>query len=632
MQPRTIPNIQRDMLEWAKHNLYLRSSDEWSYETLDADPLVHLLIGACASEAKEVYESLQESDDRLLQRLLQYLLPETFHLPLPSVAIASANAKTTTCSLTETQPLVYREGENPLYFTPLFETTLLNGKIRFIGTDTQIIDFDNNSPADRQYVIKNEEQTVSRLLVGIEVPQKIKSLKNVAFYVDWKTNGKNDLEKRQLLMALSRSSWSWNEQPLKRQNGFIDAKNVEWQDHFDPEKRLQQRINAQYQQQFHLITDEIVPPSVEVTPENVLRAWLNKNLYSTEDSKGTTEKWTGMKGHFIWLRVQLPYGVKLTDVERHLTFTLNHFIVVNRRLIEKDDKDTYFSRSLGMEALFIQPEKGFFQSIKSVVNRANNKEIPSLPLAQLIRESRQTAYSFRLGGVGRTDSYNTWQRLSYMLSLFRQEHRQRDIADKLGDKMSLDELHEIIGEKVSKNDAKRADKIETQQTPIYFFIQPGESAHQLRIKINYWLTDGEAANLLRPDAKLVSEPMVAGLEPLSIRLVTQTRGGKNGYSATEQVQALQDTLLRRGRIVSAHDIKSLCHQKLGEILKNIDLRSYFETDMNPEGGGVRRAIEVNLAVTKAGDSYTQQLGQEIELYLQENSVGTMPYRVNIVQA
>lgn len=626
---RNIPNIQRDMLEWAKHNLYLRSSDEWGYEALDADPLVHLLIGACASEAKEVYESIQESDDRLLQRLLQYLLPETFHLPLPAVAIAKASAKTSTCSLTSSQPLVYREGENPLYFTPLFDTTLLNGKIRFLGTDTKIIDFDTNSAVERQFVIKNEEEMVSRLLIGIETPQKVTSLENVAFYVDWK--GK-DLEKRQLLLALSKSNWSWNEQVLKHQNGFLNAQNINWQDHFDPEKRLQQRLNAQYQQQFHVITDAASPPSVEAAPADILRTWLNKSLISLEDSKSTTAKWTSVKGNFIWLRVQLPYGVKLTDIERNLNLALNHFIVVNRRLVEKDDKDTYFSRSLGMEALSIQPEKGFFQSIKSVVNQATNKEIPSLPLSQLIRESKQTVYSFRLGGVGRSDSYNTWQRLSYMLSIFRQEHRQSDVADRLGDKMSLDELHEMIGERVSREDAKRADKLDKQQTPVYFFIQPGESKQQLRIKINYWLTDGESANLLRPDAKLLSEPLVAGLDPLSIRLVTATRGGKNNYSATEQVLALQDTLLRRGRIVSAHDVKSLCHEKLGEVLKNVNLRSYFETDMNAEGGGVRRAIEVNLAVTDASDPYIKQIGQEIELYLQENSVGTMPYRVCIVQA
>lgn len=625
---RTSQHIKRDMLEWAKHHLYARSTDEWGYNTLEADPLVHLLVGACAAESKEVYETIHDSDDRLLQRLLQYLLPETFHLPLPAVGIAKAKAKTGTCMVSDSHNLVCREGEQSLSFTPLFDTKLLNGKIRFIGTDNEVIELDEATQQNPKHWIKNESQTLTRLLIGIETTQKVTSLENTAFYIDWKGN---DLEKRQLLLSLSRSQWFWNEQPLKRQNGFLDAQSAAWQEHFDSEKQLCRTINAQYQQQFHLITDAQTPPSVEMAVADVLRSWLNKNPISEDDSKSTTAKWMGVTGNFIWLRVQLPYGIQLMDIERHLTIALNHFIVVNRQLVEKDDGDTFFARSLGMEALTIQPPKGLFQGIRSVHNQITNKPIPSMPLAQLIRSKNQTAYSVRLGGVGRYDNYNAWERLSYILTVFRQEHRQREIADRIGDKMSLEELHEAIGERLSKDDFKQANDA-PQQQPVYLFIQPGESSYQLRAKISYWVIDGETANNLRPDSKLVSEPALAGLDPLSIRMVTTTRGGKNKYSATEQVQALQDVLFRRGRIVSANDIKSLCFQKLGEVLKEVSLRSYFETDMNADSSGVRRAIEVTLKVNKADDPYLKQLGQEIELTLQENSVGTMPYRVCVVQA
>jgi hypothetical protein len=625
---RTPQNIKKDMLEWAKHHLYARSTDEWGYNTLEADPLVHLLVGACAAESKEVYDAIYDSDDRLLQRLLKYLLPETFHLPLPSVGIAKAQAKTGMCVLPDTHNLVYKEGEQTLNFTPLFETKLINGNIRFIGTDHEVLEFNETTKQNPQYVIKNDSQTLTRLLIGIETPQKLESLENTSFYIDWKGN---EIEKRQLILSLSRSQWFWNEQPLKRQNGFLDAQNAAWQEHFDSEKQLRRTLNAQYQQHFHLITDTEAHPAVEMSVSDILRSWLNKNPIILEDTKSTTAKWTSVKGNFIWLRIQLPYGVQLTDVERHLTISLNHFIVVNRKLVEKDDGDTFFARSLGMEALTIQPTKGLFQGIKSVHNQLTNKPIPSMPLAQLIRSKNQTAYSVRLGGTGRFDSYNAWQRLSYMLTLFRQEHRQLEIADRLGNKMSLEELHETLGERLSKEDFKQAND-GSQQQPVYLFIQPGENSHQLRAKISYWVIDGESANNLRPDSKLVSEPALAGLDPLSIRLVTTPRGAKNKYSATEQVQALQDVLFRRGRIVSANDIKSLCFQKLGNVLKDVSLRSYFETDMNADSAGVRRAIEVTLKVDKADDPYMKQLGQELELTLQENSVGTMPYRVCVVQA
>lgn len=608
------------MLKWAKDNLYIRSSDEWSYDTLEADPLVHLLVGACASEAKEVYENIQDSDDRLMQRLLRYILPESFHLPNPSVGIAKAQARISTCFVPNTQSLVFRDSEKSFDFTPLFDTNLVNAKVRFIGTDNQVVE--QGGPP--QYLLKNSTEKVSRLLIGIESPEKLASLEKVAFYVNWTGD---TLEKRQFLLALSRSQWTWNGQAIKRQNGFLNAEEVHWQNHFDPEKQLAQRINAQYKSNFHLVLDSEEVPPINMSTKDVLTAWLNTNPLVSAAVKKTTANWTQVKGNFIWLRIDLPYSVSLTDIEQHLTFSLNHFIVVNRSLEEKDDSDTYFSRSLGLEALEIVPKKGLFHSIRTVENQLQNEPIPSLSMAALLKENRETAYSFRLGGVGRYDNYNAWQRISYILSIFRQEHNQHSLAQRLGDKMSLEELEEAIGQQLFKQQAKQ--KKDDQTPPVYLFVQVGKHRDQFRVKIQYWVTDGDAANELRPGSQLLVEPALAGIESTSVQLVSSTNGGKNRYSPTEQIQALQDTLYRRGRIVSAHDVKSLCHQKLGKSLKKVDVRSYFETDRNSIDGGVRRAIEVILRVDKAEDPYIQQLGQEIELILQENSVGTMPYRVVI---
>ena len=294
---RTTPRIKRDMLEWAKHNLYVRSSDEWSYETLEADPLVHLLVGACASEAKEVYEAIYESDDRLLQRVLQYLLPETFHLPMPAVAIAKAAAKTGICTLSATQHLVYRDSEKALTFAPLFQTNLLGGSIRFIGTDSQVFER-SDTPSESNYLIKNERETVSKLLIGIETKQPVTSLDDIAFYVDWKGA---DLEKRQFLMALSKSQWSCHEQVLKRRNGFLRSKDASWKDHYDAEQTLKQRIDAQYRQHFHLITEPKIPQVAKMEVSDVLRSWLNKNTLEKDESTDTTAKWTSVKGNFLSL-------------------------------------------------------------------------------------------------------------------------------------------------------------------------------------------------------------------------------------------------------------------------------------------------------------------------------------------
>ena len=634
MSVRTPPQIKRDMLQWAKDHLYTRASDEWEYEAVEADPLVHLLVGACASEAKLVYDDIQETEDRLLQRLLRYLLPEAFHLPQTTVAVAKAEVKilppkqgekgtrpVKLGEMSDTQKLIHKNGDKELTFTPLFDTTFLNGSIRFIGTDTNVYEC-KQTP---QYFVRNEQEQVSRLLIGIETTHKVETLNNLAFYVDWTGN---DLEKRVFLQALMQSKWSWNTETLNHRNGFLAADEAALNDHFDTEKQLLRRVNAIYQRHFHVVNSQVDTPKVEVSVADVLKAWLHTNRALSNEADSSTAKWTGVDGHFVWLSIHLPYTVKLTDVERHLNIALNHFLVINRCPIVKDDGETYFNRSMGLEVFPIAPKNGLFLSIREVQNLLTNEKVLPTALSELLAQKNRTTYSLRYGGVGRGDALNTWERLTYMYSLFRQEHRHRELADRLGDKLSLEELSEVLGERIDKAAFRDANN-QSSEPPIYVFVRAAQNVSQLRLKVQYWVTDGESANGLPVGTQLIADAPSAGLDPLSIKLVTPTQGGKNRLSVVEQTRALQDTLLRRGRIVSAQDVKSLCARMMEDRLKGVSLRPFFETDLNTEGG-VRRAMEVLLTVKTPEDPLTQQIAQDIELTLQENSVGTIPYRVRLV--
>jgi hypothetical protein len=621
------------MLQWAKDHLYTRASDEWEYEALEADPLVHLLVGACASEAQLVYDNIQETEDRLLQRLLRYLLPESFHLPLPTVAVAKAEVKTLAPKadekmarpvklgeLSDTQRLIHKDGDKSLTFTPLFETTFLNGKVRFVGTDTNIYELNQTA----QHHIKNEKESVSRILLGIETTHKITNLKDLAIYIDYKGN---DLEKRIFLQALAQSKWTWNTEILQHRTGFLAADEAAINDHFDTEKQLLKRIDAIYQRHFHLLNSQTDTPQIDVPVADLLKAWLHTNRALSPEADSSTAQYTSVTGHFVWLTIQLPYTVKLTDLERHLTVALNHFLVANRSLVVKDDGDTYFNRSLGLEVFPIIPQSGLFLGIREIQNLITSEKINPSSLSELLLLKNKTTYSIRYGGVGRGDSLNTWERLSYMYNLFRKEHRHSELAESLGDKMSLEELHEVLGERIDKSAFRDANSQSTEP-PIYVFVRPAPNVSQLRIKAQYWVTDGDGANGLPINTQLVADPPSAGLDPVSIKLVTSTQGGKNRLSVVEQTRALQDTLLRRGRIVSAQDVKSLCALMMEDRLKRISLHPFFETDLNSDGG-VRRAMEVSLFVKDSDDPLTQQIAQDIELTLQENSVGTIPYRVRL---
>lgn len=603
------------MLEWAKHHLGIRASDEWGYDIIEADPLVQLLIGACAAEAKTVYDAIQDSDDRLHQRLLQYLLPDAFQFPRSAFGIIKVQPTTAVCELSPQQEFKVKTEEKTLSFCPLFETTLLGGHMRFLGLDGRVIECQPGSP----YFTGTGTEMVSRILIGIETKEAVESLKNVAVYFDWR--GTNP-ERQTFLKALSGSHWTCNGKELARQVGLA-TETALLAEQFSAESRLTRQVSSQFRMNFHVITDPDLAPPLPGTAQEVLANWLGSPF---EEGRGGGGPGSGEQGSITWLRIDLPYPVLLTDVERNLVIDLNHLPVVNRRLIRKADQSTYFSRSLGFEAIAIQPEEGHFCGIQAILNMETGEEIPEKVFADLLKnEENKLGYSIRYGGMGRYDNLNSWERLSYLLALFRQEHKDREAIEDLGVKLTLEELHEVLGKRILKSQRQSAAKGKSASVYVYFRLSPSQ---KLDAEVRYWVTDGDEANQIPAGTMLFAEPPIAGVDPTSPRFATATKGGKTVVSEAEQTQILQDILFRRERIVTAHDVKSLCRKIMGEHLQEVTIKPFFEAEMNAQGN-IHRAIGVYLKVDQPEELHNQQLGQEIEWILQENSIGTVPYRVKV---
>ena len=84
---RTASQIKKDMLRAGQDPFWRHARlTNRGYDMIDADPLVNLLIDACASEAKSVYDGILETDDRIQERILRYLIMEAFQIPLPAMS------------------------------------------------------------------------------------------------------------------------------------------------------------------------------------------------------------------------------------------------------------------------------------------------------------------------------------------------------------------------------------------------------------------------------------------------------------------------------------------------------------------------------------------------------------------
>ena len=601
------------MLEWAKTNLQIRASDEWNYDIIDADPLINLLIEACASEAKLAYDAIQESDDRVFNRILRYLIPEAFQFPRPSIAIMKAQPSVSSVIILPEQSFKVTSGSNIFSFTPLWETKLIGAKVRYIALNENILDLQKAQP------FSFNEIKLSRILLGLEFNPEISDINTIQLYFDWA-----EIHTKYIFLnALSNAQWYCNGEPVISLTGIQSQDNT-ISEQFSSDLYLKNKVKGQYRLNFHSIqcNEDLLP--IDDSPKKILNNWLLnfgiKNEYSVPSIKGESNK-------YIWIQIDLSLPITLVDTSRYLTIGLNHFPIVNRALIRKSDHETYFSDSFGVEIINLKPYKGLFCGIHSVTNLKNNETIQPEMISRLFKDdTNQIKYSLRYSGVGRSDNLNTWQRFSYLLSLFRQEHLEQKSIENLGIKLSLEEIHELLGKRISNKVDQSWD--ETGTTDVYIIIKLG-NIKKLDTEIKYWTTDGDLANQISAGTSLYLEPAVPGIDSIGMQLVTETRDGKNSISASTQTAMIQDAIFRKNRIVTVDDIKRLCRLKLGDKITDIQIKPFFSSI-----GGVsiefKRIIGVNIKVLDINDRFCHQVAQEIEWILHEESTGTIPYKVNIL--
>ena len=78
-----------------KHRLIKYVADLWGYQQTDMDgfdPLIDLLLGACAVEFERTGNQIISSQSRVLEKLAQLLLPESLTIPQPAHTIVHARA------------------------------------------------------------------------------------------------------------------------------------------------------------------------------------------------------------------------------------------------------------------------------------------------------------------------------------------------------------------------------------------------------------------------------------------------------------------------------------------------------------------------------------------------------------
>jgi hypothetical protein len=629
--------IHDEMMEWIQHNIFARIGQEWDYRGKDFDPLIHMLVGAFASEMKIFNEAINDSDRRVLKQLAQMLLPESKHLPAPAHTLIKVSPAAGTCTVNEYLQLHCDIQNKRAYFTPVFEQNLAKLNLKVVASDLGVYNYNDGVLYDvfsghRNAIVSG---TLSHLLLGFELTDSIQTIKNTSFYFNLKTNETSRLP---FIDSVSRGVWFQNNIGINIKQGFNSDENIE--DLLDSSKALQTRIEAIYKKSFATILDDkkIVPLSM--LPIDVIEQWKkSRNLnFSTNWAKLIQQDKSLENSNLVWFEIDLAYTVTVEDFFNNFCCSTQVFPAVNRKLEIKDDGETYFDTP-ALNVIQIETPDPILM-VSKVVDKYSGKSFVYKPLAYLKGEV-DASFSIRYGGVGRLDSYNVWKRCLYLLQIFREEHQMKEVIERIGSNLSLEELHILLGEKINNDDYKRsqgvkllADDEERFQNYMYIFMHPGITARGLSAFVEYWTTLGDFANDIPSKQPLESEKAISGLlkeERTNIygRLVTPSTGGKRISNDTELFHALKDAVMRKERLVTPNDIINYCKSKVQNNVRKVSLKHGVDVDTRP-GFGITRTIEVYLEVLDVEAMGWAEVCQELENSLNENSLSNIPFKVKIL--
>ncbi len=180
-----------------KSRLLKNASRAWGYPETEAennfDPLVSMLMTACAAELEKISGEIHASRARVLERLVQLLSPDALTGAVPAHAIACATPVDKVLELSEkTQFYTTRKTSGSLeteeqvskdyYFSPTDDFRLNRASIRFMAAGNTLYSISNH--VNKEVIAQTEEGKdlpASSLWLAIDEPSQ--SLQQSMFYL-----------------------------------------------------------------------------------------------------------------------------------------------------------------------------------------------------------------------------------------------------------------------------------------------------------------------------------------------------------------------------------------------------------------------------------------------------------------
>jgi hypothetical protein len=580
------------------------------------DPLVLLLIDACAAELEKIGYDISASQARLLDKLAELVVPEAAIGPKPSSCIMQATpvepesiVDTMTrfyCTQRIARPNQRNSYNADIFFTPIGNFPLVKASLSFMMIGSKLFETKDNIKTLVHGNDSHENHTVQDVWLAIAPDKAANNLKGMSLFFDMRSHS----EGANFYKSLESATCFAGDKQLAIVQGYDNAAQFQ----LSPEAMLVSgsdftgKINRQtagiYEKHFlHIAADAKV--------EGLLSASLPEEWQNQLPEK-LAQKLAATPMVYLKIRLARPF---YQDALEGLQCCINAFPVINRKL-----NATTYRTDTWINIIPLQIE-GSFLDIQNIAGSSGKPyRFRTGAEAQELDEGEATV---RSSGMGKTNSREVREIISSLTEAIRDESAY---FSEISNEFILARLREI-SQILTRLEDQLATAKDNHAPHHYVLLRPKNTGDQ--VAIDYWTTNAYDANQVRSGTVMnaYNHTLVAARNAFT---VTGAQGGREGVTDAEKRLLLRQQLASQGRLVSAEDIKLHCAYLFGGKLTQVEVIKGVKVGDSPTEG-FQRTIDVILSFKdeekeKATEEITY-LAKELEHTLATEASPVYPFRV-----
>ena len=602
--------------EQIKNRMIKRASRMWGYSELESesafDPVLELLLSACASELEKLRFEQENSRTRITDRILEIIFPNQIVGVVPSQTLLQLTPVENNVQISrynhfkaikKTQNIYDPTQVNTkdIYFSPTLEMKLTTAQVKYLLYGNKVLQ--QESFFYQEEIARSERNIPSgEFWIGIHAPG-VEKLEDLCFYIDV-----NNKEQKEFFTYYLQQVKVFSEgKEYELVEGYNTPTNsIEYENiiskNYTGIDAIYNEVNQFYQANFFTLKGTIYPKTEE---EKSVATTLLGNYFL--DHKFITEK------DIIWLQFKF-YEVITPKVLENVRIALNCVPAINIRNTED------YKRIKGQLTIYPITGEDSFLDIDYISDNYKKRYDVKNYLSD-----DNISIVLRRGGVARFDERNALEHLQHLLGLIREETAS---FSAIGNDFAIEEELKQIGQNLASIYQNIKEKNLSLNPNPYLIFSSNNKEMDMNFTISYWHTAAEEGNDIKTGISLVcdSENKTAISKAI---VVKPSFGGRRGLTTSDKILEYRNALLSRGRIVTIADVKTFAKSHFKHTIKGLEVQKGTKKEVSLKGG-FKRTIDIYLNKNKeveVSETEWEYLKDSFLIKLEKASTNIYPYRI-----